>query len=834
MTRPTDLTAAQWEAVNHFEGPLLVLAGPGSGKTRVITRRIARLIERGVFPRQILAITFTNKAAKEMEARVQALLPGSRVWVSTFHRLCARLLRRYAPAVGLQPNFTILDQSDQKSLLRGVLSDLDLDPAHFSLSRIAHRIGQAKNQLQSAEAMIQRLEGSVASFHDTVIAKVYAGYQQALLASNAVDFDDLLLHVCTLLADSPDIRAELDDRFRYILVDEYQDTNLAQYRIIAGLSQDYPNLCATGDPDQSIYGWRGAEIGNILRFEHDFPSACVVRLEQNYRSTKAILEAAGSLISHNVHRKEKSLFTENAAGSPAKVLHFPDETQEADSIAQAIHQMARAEQRPWSDFALFYRVNALSRGLETALARHAVPFQVASGVAFFERAEIKDLMAYLRLVSNPSDQPAFFRAVNTPLRGIGKGTQAKLAHWAAQQRLTLPAAAARAHEVPGLGKRAATALQKFARLIDDASSGNSDGVAGLLNSIIARTGYSEGWSEGHDERDLQRLANVEELVTAAAQYDAQNPDDGSLEGFLEGASLVADVDAVDEHAGKVTLMTLHAAKGLEFPVVFVVAVEQGLLPHERSLQDNSPHELEEERRLLFVGMTRAQERLFLTQTETRTIRGKKLSTIPSPFLREMELVYTNGLSVGDPRSAFIAERSQRDAGSPLDDEPPFAGRSSDDSIAPEAVFPEQDDAAGSDERLLTAATDRIVHPTGDVADAVDDPGDSPSGGKATPVPGAARGRVRRVDRSVPTAESAERPRPRLTTGADLLNGTATEVCIPQSFAVGMSVRHPRLGLGKVIDAQGTGKWRTVTVEFASGDQQKFVASKCPLQPVGLR
>lgn len=824
MTRPTDLTPAQWEAVDHFEGPLLVLAGPGSGKTRVITRRIARLIERGVFPRQILAITFTNKAAKEMDARVQALLPGSRVWVSTFHRLCARLLRRYAPAVGLQPNFTILDQTDQKAVLRGVLTDLDLDPAHYSLSRIAHLIGQAKNQMQSAEAMAHRVQESAASFLDTVIAKVYTGYQQALLASNAVDFDDLLLHVCTLLADSPDIRTELDERYRYILVDEYQDTNLAQYRIIAGLSQDHPNLCATGDPDQSIYGWRGAEIGNILRFEHDFPSAQVVRLEQNYRSTKAILDAAGSLISHNIHRKKKSLFTDNATGSPAEVLHFADETQEAEGIAQAICRMAVKEQRPWSDFALFYRVNALSRGLETALARHAVPFQVASGVAFFERAEIKDLLAYLRIVFNPADQTAFFRAVNTPLRGIGKGTQSKLAQWAARQQLTLPAAAARADEAPGIGKRGAASLRKFARLIEDFSGPCAEGVAGLLNAIIDRTGYAEGWSEGGDERSLQRLANVEELITAAAQYDAQNPVEGSLEGFLEGASLVADVDAVDEHAGKVTLMTLHAAKGLEFPVVFVVAVEQNLLPHERALKDNSPHELEEERRLLFVGMTRARERLFLTQTEVRTLRGKKQSTIPSPFLREMDLVYTNGANAG------VAP------GAPNFDRPAFGGvgagdeDDADDASAHEAagdavVFSEQDNAADPEARIATAR----VEASGEHSDSPSEEDRSLVHDVAPPH------RRRRAEQSVSAAaESQEKRLPRLMTAADLLNGTVTEVGIPQSFEAGMSVRHPRLGLGTVIETQGTGKWRTVTVEFPSGDRQKFVASKCPLQPVGLR
>lgn len=796
MSHSTDLTPSQWEAVNHFDGPLLVLAGPGSGKTRVITRRIARLIEQGVFPGQILAITFTNKAAREMDSRVQALLPDSRVWVSTFHRLCARLLRRYAATVGLQPNFTILDTTDQRAALRDVMSDLDIDPAHYSLSAIAHRIGQAKNQMQTAEAMARGVQDSGGSFLDTVVAKVYTGYQQALLASNGVDFDDLLLHVCTLLDENPDIRSELDDRYRYVLVDEYQDTNLAQYRIISALSHDYPNLCATGDPDQSIYGWRGAEIGNILRFEADFPAAHVVRLEQNYRSTKAILDAAGSLISHNIHRKSKLLFTDNGDGSPVEVLRFLDEKDEADGIARSIRSIAQDEGRTWSDFALFYRVNALSRGLETALARHAIPFQVAAGVAFFERAEIKDLLAYLRLVFNPADRTAFFRAVNTPLRGIGKNTQSRLGDWAAKKGLTLLAAAGRANELPGLAKRATTALQKFAATIEDFSRASDGGVAPLLQMIIARIGYTEGLKETGDERDLERLANVEELLTAAAQYDEQHAQAPTLEGFLEGASLVSDVDAVDEHAGKVTLMTLHAAKGLEFPVVFVVAVEHNLLPHERAMKNRSPLELEEERRLLFVGMTRAKERLFLTETNVREFRGMRNSTIPSLFLQEMHVARTE---VSAPPG--LARPMEIDEDVELHE------------AHAEEEWPENF-YDGDDTDTQTAGEKAAKHESGQF-------GQTP--------------RIRKAEATQPAEPgTVERRRPRLTTAADLLQGTAKEVEFPQSFAVGMSVRHPRLGLGKVIEAQGAGKWRTVTVEFKAGDQHSFVASKSPLQPVGIQ
>src|SRR5438045_1829590 len=376
-----DLNPSQWEAVNHLEGPLLVLAGPGSGKTRVISGRIARLIEAGVAPGQILAITFTNKAAGEMASRVASLLPGRNVWVSTFHRLCARLLRRDAPAVGLKPNFTILDTADQGQLVRGILADLNADPTHFKPGRILHRISQAKYHLQTPEAFAQAAQERHVDQFDRLVGQVYAVYENMLLKANAVDFDDLLMHVCRLLAENEEIRAELDRRYRYVLVDEYQDTNLPQYQIVRALSHDYPNLCATGDPDQSIYGWRGAEIGNILRFEHDFPNARIVRLEQNYRSTKAILRGADSLISHNVRRKAKTLFTENDEGAPIEQLCFDDHRQEAEGVVQALLLVAGQEQRPWSDFAIFYRINALSRELERALARHRIPHQVAAGAA---------------------------------------------------------------------------------------------------------------------------------------------------------------------------------------------------------------------------------------------------------------------------------------------------------------------------------------------------------------------------------------------------------------------------------------------------------------------
>ncbi|MFN0053158.1 MAG: ATP-dependent helicase [Planctomycetales bacterium] len=781
MSNQPDLNAAQQEAVEHRDGPLLVLAGPGSGKTRVITRRVARLIETGVWASRILAITFTNKAANEMQARVERLLPGNRVWVSTFHRLCARLLRRYAPAVGLQSNFSILDTSDQGQVMRDVLSGLDVDPKHFTPGKLLHRIGQAKQKLVSAEMFARDVGDGQGSYLDQIVAKVYTAYERALLKSNAVDFDDLLMHVCRMLNEQEEIRAELDERFRYILVDEYQDTNLAQYGIVRALSKDFPNLCATGDPDQSIYGWRGAEIGNILRFEEDFPTARIVRLEQNYRSTQSILQAADRLIVHNVHRKQKALFTDNAVGHPVELLTFDDQIREAEGIAEAIAQLAEQEGRPWSDFAVFYRINALSRTLEMALSRWRIPYQVAAGVAFYERAEVKDVLAYLRLIHNPADRAAFLRVVNTPTRGIGKQTIAKITGWADRDGVSPLAAARQAHQYSGLSQRATVALQRFADLIDALAGAQTEGVAGLIDLVLTRTGYGAEWGETRGEAELQRAANVAELKTAAAQYDSEHPDDRSLEGFLESASLVADVDSIDEEAGQVTLMTLHAAKGLEFGVAVIMAVEDGLLPHDRALRENQSREIEEERRLMFVGVTRAKERLLLTRTFVREFRGNRYLAVPSRFLNEMPVsqVSAPGISSG-------ARFENRPA-------------ASSPSIA--------------DDVELSPSAKQTSDATSDSSE-------------VTPSPA-----VRSVR---DTIRGPHRPggRPLLTTGADLLNGTTGAADSAPPFAVGMSVRHPRLGIGSVIAAEGQGKWSTVTVSFPSGETQSFVAHKCPLQPVG--
>ena len=781
-----NLTPPQRAAVEHFHGPLLVLAGPGSGKTRVITRRIARLIERGVRPWEILAITFTNKAARAMGERVQALLPGQRIWVSTFHRFCARLLREHGRAVGLQPNFSIYDTGDQQQLIKQVLHDLNFDAAHFPANKIGARISQAKNELLTPELYVARYGEGIGTHLEAVVAKIYPAYQKRLLAANAVDFDDLLVHVALLLAEQDGLRAELDQRHRFILVDEYQDTNQAQYQIVAALSQIEPNLCATGDPDQSIYGWRGARIENILRFEQDFPDVALIRLEENFRSTPEILKTADGLIAHNVHRKVKRLKTDNVSGEPVELRLFRDGQHEASGIANEISALVEAGERQWKDFAIFYRVNALSRSLETALARQKIPYQIAGGVAFYERAEIKDLLGYLRLIENPQDRVAFLRVINTPTRGIGKSSLDKLVRWADGTGTVLLDAARQPGQVSDLPKKAAVQLRAFAGLIDELAQASTGPVEELLQLILRRTGYLRQFESSPDEDDIQRLGNIDELVSAARQYDEQEPENDqppSLAGFLETASLAQDIDSLDEQTGAVTLMTLHAAKGLEFPVVYLIAVEQNLIPHERSLRENDARQLEEERRLLFVGITRAEEKLVLTHTQRREIHGRSLSTIPSDFLEELAVEH---------RDCTGAEDFQ------------FGDSHNDDIDFDDSQEIGHDDDASFDRKSF-----------------LDD-------SRSRSEPNRGRKSYDPPSRSLPSGL-------RLTTGASLEAGTKQGVELPLGFAVGMQVRHPRYGLGTVIETSGLAKNRTVTVEFVSeARRESFMASKCPLQPIGLR
>lgn len=783
-----DLTGSQRAAVEHFEGPLLVLAGPGSGKTRVITRRIARLIERGVKPWEILAITFTNKAARAMSERVHTLLPGSRIWVSTFHRFCAKLLREHGRAVGLNPNFSIYDTGDQQQLIRQLLHDLNFDSAHFPANKINARISQAKNELLSPEKYITRYGEGIGTHLEAVVAKVYPAYQKRLLEANAVDFDDLLVHVAMLLAEQDPLRVELDQRYRFILVDEYQDTNQAQYQIVTALSQIEPNLCATGDPDQSIYGWRGARIENILRFEHDFPAVTMIRLEENFRSTPEILKTADRLIGYNIHRKAKRLKTDNVSGEAVELRLYRDGQHEANSIANEIAALIESGERRWKDFAVFYRVNALSRSLETAFSRQRIPYQMAGGVAFYERVEIKDLLAYLRLIENPQDRIAFLRVVNTPTRGIGKRSLEKLVQWADGIGWNLIDASRQRVPIPALPKRAAVQLRTFAAMVDELSQANCGTVEALLQLILKRTGYLQQLEASPDEMDSQRVGNIEELISAARQYDEQEPENdhaSSLTGFLETATLTQDIDSLDESTGTVTLMTLHAAKGLEFPCVYLLAVEQNILPHERSLRQNDARQLEEERRLLFVGMTRAEEKLVLTHTVRRELHGRSLSTIPSVFHDELTV---------ELRDLTGAEDFQ------------FL-----DSTDHDLRF-DRDDFSNSHQTDDEHETSMPSVPELEKHHADGEPWQQ---------------------RKPPVGQT--RSGLRLTTGAALKSGTKQSVELQTGFAIGMQVRHPRYGLGTVIETSGLSKNRTVTVEFAADARREcFVAAKCPLQPIGLR
>ncbi|QDU78523.1 ATP-dependent DNA helicase PcrA [Polystyrenella longa] len=761
------LTESQQTAVEHQFGPLLVLAGPGSGKTRVITHRIARLVDRGVDPRRILAITFTNKAAREMSDRVRRLVPGRQMWISTFHKFCAYLLRRNARMIGLKSNFTIFSTSDQKSVLKQVLNDLDIDPVHYPPGNILNQISKAKNDLVSANQFARNFNESTGDHYQAVVARAFPEYQKLLLRSNAVDFDDLLMHVVQLLAENNELRAQIDEHYQYTLVDEYQDTNLAQYQLIRMLSHDQQNICATGDPDQSIYGWRGARIDNILRFERDYPESQLVRLQDNFRSTKSILKAADELIAHNVQRKPKELFTNNDVGKPVELHTYTDGREEADMVAASIKQLAESEGVNWSDVAIFYRVNALSRELELALTRWQIPYQVAAGVAFYERAEIKDMLSYLRLICNPDDYAAFARIVNRPTRGIGKQTQNKLRRWAAQNRWTMTEAIHHVEEHPTLNKRAKFALKKFGELMDHFSLADSGSMEQLLRSVIDRIGYLKGMK--FTEADYEQTSNIEELLTVARQYDKENPDDPTLEGFLESTSLASDLDAIDSEAGQVTLMTMHAAKGLEFPHVFIIGVEQNLIPHERALKTNDASEYEEERRLLFVGITRAERGLVLTQTRQRAFRGKTLHTIPSDFVREMSL---EQLNMASGFGTSTSSQYDRDWSRPKE-------------------------PAHDWNELSQEITVDNLHLLGDKLDAL----------------------------------KANQP-------SDLNSSSAEEPPLdPGSFHfdVGMQVRHPRYGRGKIVHVSGPTSKATVTVDFVSGEVGKtFRADRCPLQPIGMR
>ncbi|HVE79455.1 MAG TPA: UvrD-helicase domain-containing protein [Gemmatimonadaceae bacterium] len=628
------LNPAQAAAVRHFEGPLLVLAGAGSGKTKVLTTRVARLVEQhGVDPARILAVTFTNKAAGEMRERITRLL-GSEptgMWVGTFHAVGARLLRAHATLLGRSPQFTIYDEDDQLAVVKRLMERAGVSPKQYAPKAVRAAISDAKNALVSPEEFTRLAMDAFTR----AAAPVYDALEPTMRQANAVDFDDLLLLPVRMLEGHAQVLDRLRARFQFILVDEYQDTNRAQYRFVHLLAGEHANVCVVGDDDQSIYGWRGADIRNILDFEKDFPAAAVVRLEENYRSTPNILAVANAVIAPNAGRRGKTLRATCPAGEPATVIGALDDRDEADFVVEEVATRRRSGAgHALRDFAVLYRTNAQSRALEEALRRHGVPYRLVGAVRFYERREIRDLMAYLKLIANPADDEAFRRAVNVPKRGLGDTTVEQLGEVARSGRVSLLQAATRPDLTAALRPAARTALADFGRLIAEFRTRAAEAsVDELLRDLVEATRYAEGLKAEGPEGE-ERLENVRELIAGAAE--TVEVDSGGevgltpLDHFLQRASLVADLDALDPYADAVTLMTLHNAKGLEFPVVFITGLEDGLFPLARAFDD--PALLEEERRLLYVGVTRAEQKLFLTHARSRRRNGELLPSIPSSFL----------------------------------------------------------------------------------------------------------------------------------------------------------------------------------------------------------
>jgi DNA helicase-2/ATP-dependent DNA helicase PcrA len=628
------LNDIQTEAVLHTDGPVLIVAGAGSGKTRALTHRIAYLIrEEGVAPGQILAITFTNKAAREMVARVEGLL-GERVaramWILTFHSTCARILRREHDHIGVPSAFTIYDDGDTERLIAGILKDLDIDPKRFAPKAMASGIGHAKDRVLSPEDFA----GLASNYYEETVAKVYAAYETRKRAAGALDFDDLISETVRLFRDHSEVLQHYQERFRYLMVDEYQDTNRAQYQLVNQLAARYRNVCVVGDADQGVYSWRGATIQNILDFERDYPDAQVFLMEQNYRSTQHILQAANALIEHNVQRKPKSLWTEAGNGELIVRYRAEDEHDEAFFVADEIERLRNDEGYRLSDVAIFYRTNAQSRVIEDVLMRIGTSYRVFGGVRFYQRREIKDVVAYLRLLLNPQDVISFRRVVNTPKRGIGDATVAALEGFARDEGIPVLQAALRVDEITVLGSRAKGAVAGFNQIIAALYHHLEDGAgaARMVEFAAQESGYMAELEEERTVDAQGRIENIQELAGVAAEMSISDPDAG-MEQFLEQVSLVGEQDEYEEEDSSVTLMTLHIAKGLEFPVVFIVGMEDGIFPHYRSMTDTAA--LEEERRLAYVGITRAQQRLYLTHAWSRTLFGQTQYNPQSRFLGEM-------------------------------------------------------------------------------------------------------------------------------------------------------------------------------------------------------
>lgn len=773
----TGLNDSQVAAVTHVDGPLMVLAGPGSGKTRVVTHRIAYLIESGVDPRNLVALTFTNKAAQEMRRRVEQLVGEANLWMGTFHGFCVRLLRRYARLVGLPENFSIYDTSDAESVLKVAIQKASFELTHQSLGSLANRISYFKNRLVTPEI----LESEALSSEEHAVQAVYPYYQRELLSNGAVDFDDILMHTAMLLRSNPELRSDWDQRLRYVMVDEYQDTNLAQYVIVRHLSVDLPNLAATGDPDQSIYGWRGANSKNVSNFERDYPGLRVVRLEDNYRSSPQILAVADHLIQHNAYRKEKHLIPTRGEGAEVRMTIYESARQEAEDIAE---EVAACHERgePLSDFAVLYRTNAQSRLFEHALMRRQLPFQLIGGYRFYMRKEIKDLVSYLLLLHNPEDDVALMRSINSPPRGIGKQTLSKIQAYATQQGLPMLAACKDCAEHGLLSKRAATAVKKYVGIYEQLRTLIHGPLTDLLESTIELTKYRAHLAKqkaGDDESDVAE--NLDELLAEAYEIDhavdavvGVDQEQSALEKFLEFAALQSESDRFDGQQDQMTLMTLHAAKGLEFPHVYIAAVEENILPHSRSKED--PMQLEEERRLFFVGITRAENHLQISYAKRRGFSAGQGSGVPSSFLMELPRGELKVIDKTAARGGYFgdgefADSSQQSWGGDWDE------------------FSQVDESQAQDENFDSSVDFEVS--------------------QLSPEEMQSRAQKQKVLSAMPA----------LRVASDLLNAEP-EAEANRIADVGSWVEHEKFGLGQITACEGRGPKRSATIRFVSDNSSR--------------
>ena len=812
LTILENLNEAQRKAVTHVDGPLLTLAGPGSGKTRVVTHRIAYLLDQGISPYSILALTFTNKAAQEMKARLKTLVGDQPVWLGTFHGYCARFLRRYARMVGLTENFSIFDADDAKKAIQHAIVQAEVSMTHLHIGEIIKGVSGLKNRVITPEMM----QGEQHSSSDKVLSKVYPAYQRFLLSNNAVDFDDLLMHTATILRSNPELRSELDSKHRYILVDEYQDTNIAQYLIVRSLSVDYQNLNVTGDPDQSIYGWRGADISNILNIERDYPKVVTVRLEQNYRSTPEILSVADSLISCNTRRKAKQLIPTRESGTPVKLYSYASARDEADNIADQIVNAIMEKSAKPKDFAILYRTNAHSRLLEAALLRRKLNYQLIGGYRFYHREEIKDLLAYLRLVHNPTDDISFERIINVPTRGLGDKSLSKVTELAGARGVPMIVALRAVVENGLMSKKATSGARQFLALYDELMHLSRGPLSVLIQELVTKTDYVKYLSARKTETPDESIqGNINELIADAAEVDRQDVDGNAIERFLEQVTLISDADGITDSDNKVTLMTLHSAKGLEFDNVFIIAVEQEILPHKRSMYDAA--QMEEERRLFFVGITRAKNRLQLSIAKSRGFGSSRMSC-PSSFLMELPRAEMEIVDLSEP---FAADDDYDDGD---------FGDSDDDWESKSFLHQKKPKSPPKPKRktprIETVADWEVPSEPDDASDDIDVLLDDFS----NDAPNSSTSALNEFGTFAKKLESLNRkiPMGALKTASQVSAATTPEGIPVDRFEAGAMVVHPSYGSGTILSVEGRGLRRMARVVFLEGEPKSFQLSKAHL------